>query len=152
MRTPDLPDVLRALTLVEDLCLQRLHLQARRQAWDLAPQPSNQGTAACQHGIGALQSVECLLSTEQEQLAQASSKKAAPHAKPEGAPVFKGVTWSSSNGQWRAQAWDGKKVGQLSSSTSLGIVMHAPVASRCCLRMFGSGSPLFNAHSMLRAM
>ena len=64
--------------------------------------------------------MECLLGTEQEQPAQASSKKAAPHAKPAGAPIFKGVTWSSSNGQWRAQAWDGKKVGQLSISHQLG--------------------------------
>lgn len=44
--------------------------------------------------------------------AQVPSKKAlSPHPKPEGAPVYKGVTWSASNGQWRAQAWDGKKVG-----------------------------------------
>ena len=48
-------------------------------------------------------------------LSQAASKKAAPHAKPTGAPIFKGVTWSSSNGQWRAQAWDGKKVGSIQS-------------------------------------
>lgn len=53
--------------------------------------------------------MQSLLRT-QHLLLQASSKKAAPHAKPAGAPVFKGVTWSSSNGQWRAQAWDGKKV------------------------------------------
>ena len=37
-------------------------------------------------------------------------KSSALHPKPEKAPVFKGVTWSATNGQWRAQAWDGKKV------------------------------------------
>ena len=44
--------------------------------------------------------------------AQAPVKKtSALHPKPENAPVFKGVTWSATNGQWRAQAWDGKRVG-----------------------------------------
>ena len=37
-------------------------------------------------------------------------KSSAQHPKPENAPVFKGVTWSATNGQWRAQAWDGKRV------------------------------------------
>ena len=43
---------------------------------------------------------------------QAQPRKSnAQHPKPENAPVFKGVTWSATNGQRRAQAWDGKKVG-----------------------------------------
>ena len=39
--------------------------------------------------------------------------RAVLYPRPEDAPVYRGVTWATTNGQWRAQAWDGKRVNLL---------------------------------------
>ncbi len=38
------------------------------------------------------------------------ASRASLYPRPGDAPVYRGVTWATTNGQWRAQAWDGKRV------------------------------------------
>ena len=76
--------------------------------------------------------------------AEAPPREKRPRAplypRPEGAPVYRGVTWAAQNGLWRAQAWDGQRVRHPIDGPWLFLPV-APMQLICCHLFDGCRGP-----------